>query len=129
MTTQEDPVYIGIENPSEIRRSLLESSKLLIHILQANERQKERRMRKQELSKELIGKMNEATHLVAQLKSLLPKVKVSSLPKKVKPRPAVNHVESKHAPIAMPKPKPVHLTEAQKLEQELKDIEDKLDKL
>jgi len=123
MTPEEEPIYVGIENPVEIRRTLLESSKNLIKILQENESRRQRRMQKQHLTGELKGTINEITQLMRSLKSQMPKVKMSGLPKKQAVIP-----ERKITPIVM-KPRPLHLSQSQKLEKELQDIESKLQRL
>ena len=129
MKEQEDPVYVGLDNPVEIRRALLESSKSLIKILQENESRKHKREQKHKLIMELKETIKELTGLLSELKSQLPKVKISSLPKKPKPVAPVAFTKVKNTtPVKLP-PRPVHLTEAQKLEKELKDIEDKLGRL
>lgn len=131
MTAREDSVYIGIENPVEIRRALLESSKSLIKVLQAGERLKANKLRKQRLISDLKETMKEVVQLLAQLKSEMPKIKMSSLPKKRQPKPLVDIPESEISVRKMPapKPRPVRMTEAQKLEKELQDIEKKLGEL
>ena len=134
MTSQPDePIYVGIENTTEIRRALLESSKILIHILQANEKLKAQKARKHELVIQLKEKIRETIHLVAHLKTVMPKIRLSSLPKKARPEPihAPNPArEQKETPKELPKPKPMpRLSETEKLERELKEIEEKLSRL
>jgi len=129
MAETEDPIYIGIENPVEIRRALLESSKSLIKILQKHENIKEKKMHKHELAANVREKLRELNTLMQQLRTEMPKVKMSSLPKKQKimlpPPISANKKISK----PLPPPKPIQLTETQKLEKELHDIESKLGKL
>ena len=126
MKEKEEPVYVGIADPIEIRRALLESSKSLIKILQENESRREKRASKHRLIADFKETMKDLTSLMVQMKSQLPKVRMSSLPKKPKPAPVeASPVVKPH----IPKPRPVHLSETQKLEKELKDIEDKLSKL
>ncbi len=133
MTAKEEPVYIGIENPIEVRRALLESSKKLIKILQKGESLRENKRRKQQMMLQLKETMKEIAQLIAQLKSQMPKVRVSSLPRRHAAKPIVHASEiAKQAgkqPITPPKPRPAPLTESQKLERELQDIEEKLKRL
>ncbi len=135
MTAREEPVYVGIENPTEVRRALLESSKNLIKILQNSERLRENKRRKQELILQLKETMREIAQLIAQLKSQMPRVRVSSLPKKHAAKPIVHNKETDKAAkqaikqMAPPTPRPVPLTESQKLERELQNIEEKLKRL
>lgn len=132
MTTKDEPVYIGIENPAEVRRALLESSKSLIKILQKGERLRENKRQKQQLILQLKETMREISQLISQLKSQMPKVRISSLPRRHATKPIVHAAEgAKQAmkQVSMPKPRAVPLTESQKLERELQDIEEKLKRL
>lgn len=135
MKEKEEKLYVGIEDPIAIRRALLESSKSLIKILQENENTRQRREQKHRLLAELKNTAKELTRLLAQLKSELPRVKMSSLPKKMKPRmlptqkPAPKPATAQTVKKPATATRPMHLSEAQKLEKELKDIEDKLNKL
>ncbi len=132
---KEEPVYIGIENPVEVRRALLESSKNLIKILQKGERLRENKRHKQQLILQLKETMREIVQLIAQLKSNMPRIRVSSLPKRHAATPITHNKEADTATkqaikqMAPPKPRPIQLTEAQKFEKELQDIEEKLKRL
>jgi len=131
MAEKEEPVYIGIESPAEVRRAILESSKSLIRILQMNESIKEKKRQKHYLVTELGGIMNELSSLLSQLKLQLPRIRMSSLPKRHAEKPIIQDKAAKQAikQMAPPKPKLAHLTEPQKLEKELQDIEEKLKSL
>jgi len=122
---EDDPIYVGIQNPIEVRRALLESSKSLIKVLQENENRRQRRIHKKQLHDNLDRTMREITRLLRLLKSSMPKIKVSTLPKKELPTPIVKKI-SPTAPIPAPV---VHVSQAQHLERELADIETKLNKL
>ncbi len=127
---EEEPIYVGIENPIEVRRALLESSKELIHILQANDKFKVRKAKKQLLVMKLKQNMKETHHLIAQLRTLMPKIKLSTLPRKVKVE--VPQARAEVIPQKVAIPKPMHkpkMNEAEKLELELKEIEEKLSRL
>lgn len=127
MTEREEPIYVGVENPAEVRRALLESSKALIHILQGNEKLKARKAKKKELAIKLSETVREATHLMVQLRSLMPRVKMTSLPKKERIAPEPRAIpQQAHVQRAAPVRK---MSEAEKLDQELKDIEEKLSRL
>ncbi|MBI2664506.1 hypothetical protein HYX10_04155 [Candidatus Woesearchaeota archaeon] len=118
---KEDPVYIGIEEPADVRRALLESSKNLISLLQENEGRKEQRKQKRQLLAELTNAMNEVKKLTARLKAEMPKVKMSSLPKAAKMAETPGETR-KTAPKR-------YTSEAQKLEHEMAEIEEKLSRL
>ena len=120
---KEELLYIGVYRPLEIRRSLLEASKSSIQILQANEEFKKIRQHKHELEEEFAQIIKQIIALASQIKSLAPKVKMSSLPKKPIYEPEeVPDVEM------LPKEKavPEETMEEDKLEKELKEIEEKL---
>jgi hypothetical protein len=133
MKENEEPIYVGLEEPVEIRKALLESSKSLIKILQENEGRRRRREQKHRLVADLKETMKELTRLLAELKSVMPKVKIGSLPKKQRavallPQKSIAFPKEVKRPV-ITRPKQMQLTEAQKLENELKDIEEKLNKL
>ncbi len=127
---EELPLYIGIEQPQEFRRSLLEASKAVIRALQRYEGIsgiRERKFREIERYKNLA---NEIAGLLRQLKNELPKYNLRALPKGAgagleimgtgKPQQAgVGEVGTK---LNAPK----RLTEVERLERELSQIEDKL---
>jgi hypothetical protein len=118
-------LYVGIEDPVVIRRALLESSKGLISILKANDRLRDARTEKHRILGELKGVTREIAEHLKQFKAELPPVKPSSLPK---------HKEMHVVPPPAPKPivhhpKPHKLTEAEKLDKELREIELKLNRL
>ena len=77
--------------------------------------------------------MSEIVQLISRLKSQMPKVRISSLPRRHSAKPIVHAAEAanaaKQAVKQNPKPRPVLLTESQKLERELQDIEEKLKRL
>lgn len=120
---KEELLYIGVYRPLEIRKALLEASKSSIQILQANEEFKKIRQQKHELEEELTQIIKQIIALASQIKSLTPKVKMSSLPKK----PIYEPEEVPDAEM-LPKEKaaPVEMMEEDKLEKELKEIEEKL---
>lgn len=125
-----EPIYIGLENPTEVRKGLLEASKEMIKILQTNETLREKREQKNQLKAELQETIKDIAHLMAQLRTELPRVKLSSLPKQTAiPKPALQKETKQTEPAPKPRPKPIHLTEAQRLEKELKEIEAKLNGL
>ena len=123
---QDDPVYVRIETPLEVRKALLQSIKQLLQMLQANERLQEKKKQKSALAEEYRSKMKEITILLVAIKAQMPKVKVSNLPKKIA-RPQVPEPEMVAA--ADPEIVEVNISEAERLENELKEIEAKLNSL
>ena len=127
MPPKEEPIYIGIEDPLPVRRSLLESTKNLIKVLQENEGRKEHRERKHKLVGELKETVREITNLLSHVKSQMPRVKMSSLPQRSK---VTLDAVKKEPPVPLlPKPQPVHVTAAEQLDKELREIENKLSEL
>ena len=124
---QDDPVYVRIETPLEVRKALLQSIKQLLQMLQANERLQEKKKQKSALAEEYRSKVKEITILLVAIKAQMPKVKVSNLPKKAA-RPQVLEPEMVAA-SADPEIVEVNISEADRLENELKEIEAKLNSL
>ena len=128
---EEVPLYVGIENPQEFRRSLLEASKSVIRALQRYEGIsgiRERKFREMERYKQLA---NELAGLLRQLKNELPNYNLKSLPRSAaigfEARPAAELGGT--GVMAEERIKTQHtkkLTEVERLEQELGQIEEKL---
>lgn len=116
-------LFVRVKNPVELRRSVLETTKDAIEILQRHEKFREIREEKKQRIAELRDDIKEICRLVNKLKSFMPKTKIrihenkpiekidKKIPRKIK---KVEFVE---------KPK---ITELDKLEVELRDIESKL---
>ena len=126
VSQDDDPVYVKIENPAEVRKALLQSIKHMIMVLQANEKLQEKKKQKSGLAEEYRNKMKDIIILLAKIKSQMPKVKVSNLPKRTaKPE----KVEESEEASAEPELVEVNISEADRLENELKEIEAKLNSL
>ena len=95
MKARDEPLYIGIEDPSAIRRSLLESIKSLIRILQTSDKVKATRREKKEVTVQLKDTVVEMYALLGNLKASLPKIPLAHLPKKQKPKTIHQKVEQK----------------------------------
>ncbi|MBW2964100.1 hypothetical protein KY363_01450 [Candidatus Woesearchaeota archaeon] len=85
---EESQYFVQLRDPIDIRRSILGSSKQIIHILQRYERIKELRVRKLEKIEEL-KKINKEINLsIAKLKKALPaadyRVKIGKEEKRMK---------------------------------------------
>ena len=135
--------YVGMKDPIEIRRSLLESSKEMVQYLQRAEKFKAVRTEKAEEIAKLKEIMNDATKLISKLKTSLPKTKIRTRMHKheeevmkealvkelgeAKEEFEVAAKEAKPAEVKKAKPKPA--SELEKLESELSAIESKLTKL
>ncbi|MBW2998621.1 hypothetical protein KY321_03710 [Candidatus Woesearchaeota archaeon] len=103
--------YVGIRNPVEIRRSILETSKDVISNLKTFEELREIRIEKFSLIEEYNSELEDLKKLIAKLKRIFPKNKISvdNKPKEVKKKVVKQKV--------IPEPK------------DLSDFEDELDSL
>jgi len=71
---EEDVFFVGIKDPIEVRRNLLESTRDIVQTLQRFERFKQVREEKQQEVVRLREQVREISKLVNKLKSLLPKI-------------------------------------------------------
>ncbi len=130
---EESVFYVGIKDPIELRRSILESSKEMLQYLQRAERFKDVRKEKTEKIAELRETMKEIKSLSKKLKVLLPKTGLrAKSPPKATPKKKGKKVKAKKAapkevPVEVEKPK--EMNELEKLESELGEIEGRLTKL
>lgn len=128
--------YVGITDPVELRRSLLEASKDILQDLQNFEQYVGARRERKRLLEELKHEMVEIASLVGRLKKELPKTglraQVVPLPPKAESKKRPKHHRKKKAekaPKKIPGMKKKEAHELEKLEFELTDIESKLGKL
>ena len=131
---EEDVFFVGIDDPVELRRTILESSKDLLQYLQRFEKFKQVRLEKQEELITLKGVTADLKKLMGKLKNTLPKTHIRARsPKKEKPetKKAKKPKEPEFAELEIPKEpetkKPV--TDLEKLEHELGMIESRLTKM
>lgn len=145
--------FVGVTEPIEMRKNILEGSRMLIHALQRYERYKQIRHKKLEA----INRLNQITReigiLLTKLKNEMPKVPAkkakplkieTGMPKlvvkkgkEVKKTSApiqkqAPKVEVKPAPVVIMAPKPIEkpkLSELERLQQELDGIEGQLKNL
>jgi hypothetical protein len=144
----QDDFYVGISEPLEVRRTVLETSKCIIQAMHRYEKYKEYREQKIDLFKKLNKQMGELGGLITTIKSALPKstlrIKkareeilasrakaVESISNKIQQKE--ESVEFKAKQIRTPEvikalPKK-ELSELEKLELELSQIESKLSSL
>jgi hypothetical protein len=126
-----DEFFVNVSEPIILRRELLESSRLVIHLLQDCERQKELRKQKVTQLEKLAGVMKDIRSLVSKLKTELPDV-----PSK---RPTMQLIEEEPKPVVIkPKkkkeePKKIVVPKAasalDKLQAELDEVEKELSEL
>ena len=131
MQEKEELFFIGLKDPVELRRTLLESAKDVIEGLQRYEKFKSIRKEKIKQVENLRSNIREINKFVAKLKSELPQtsLKPEELKEKPKEEKKANKAkkEAKEAPKKEPKKEPrKELTELEKLESELDIIESRL---
>lgn len=122
---KEKELYVGIINPVDARRNLLETSKGVIKVLQSYERLRNVRSEKAEQVNRFSSLITEISALIEELKKELPEYNPEDLPKQ---KPAKIPREHREDELRQPK-KPKAKTELDKLESELSMIEEKLKKL
>jgi len=129
-TNPESVLFIKIDNPHEVRKSLLESSRDTIMMLKMHEKFREIRIRKAQEIMRLRETMKDISKLVVRLKSSIPDIKINlpAPPRQEKPK------EIKQAqPAAPARPKPVEqkspVASLSDLDSQLKQIEEKLGRL
>ena len=113
--------YVGIKDPRELRRALLESTKDVVVFLKTYDNLKSIRLKKFEETQKLKLVVEELSRLMAKLQRELPKTRLRIVSEE-KARKAKSTAKQK------PKPK-VSASDVEKLELELKDIEEKLKSL
>ncbi len=136
-----DVFFVGIKDPIEIRRSILESLKGTVEDLQRFERFKAVREEKANTAAALKGQVKEIQKLINKLKSELPKgdlrIKLglehaAVEEEKAKKEAAKKDKKKKKAKKVVKKEvkvKPKELSELEKLESELSNIESALGKI
>ncbi len=151
----EEVFYVGVREPSEVRRSLLEASRETVQFLQRYEKIREIRAQKHQAVQQLRIELRQLRTLLNTTKRVLPKTNIrAQLPKEPKPelvctvcnnpfktphllaRHTKSHQKKEPKPkeeiLEPPKeePKPAHRpSELERLENELNDIEKKLEDL
>lgn len=144
----EDVFYVGIREPAQIRRSLLETARESIHFLQRFEKLKAIREEKFQTILHLDAQVKELKLLVSKLRKSFPAARSHIRLPKYKPVCEVCSKQfsseiglSKHMKMHQPKeekridlreeikPKTRVLSDLEKLENELTDIEGKLSEM
>ena len=135
---EDELFFVGIPDPIELRRSVLESSKDLLHYLSRFEKFKKVRNEKAEYIAQLNDVTAEIKKLVNKLRTALPRTKLrAQLHKRERKMSKSAAAERKArkkaekqatlAPRPMPRKKPT--TDLEKLEAELGAIESRLTKM
>lgn len=116
---QTDLLYVGLNQPIEIRRNLLESSKMMVQVLQKYQNSLNIRERKLKEVERLRVLLKELTILTQKLKRMMPQTDL---------RAAKPNAQVKKKTPAPPKPE-YGASEIDRLDAELSDIESKLSRL
>ena len=120
----QDVFYVNLNDPVEVHRAILESTKHVLANLKNYESFKQIRKYKVEYFTQLKHVMGELNLLVNRLNREMPKTGLRIVQKKVVP--AV-HTNVKKAPVPEPEKEiPEHKSKIDALEEELNDIEAKL---
>jgi len=120
MEDEKDVFHVGIQNPADMRRAVLESSKEVIYSLQRFEKIQALRTEKARLSFKLKNQIAELVQIINLLKRELPKTKL---------RAKESNVPKSIAPLDTSKRPNQPENEIDKLELDLKSVESKLDRL
>lgn len=115
-----DDFFVGIYDPIDVRRNLLENSKEIIKSLQSFDTLVKIRHQKTKLYKEMKDVMNELGLLITKLKSKLPKAHLRKAIEKNQPRRAM---AARIGTELKSSSKEGFVSELKKLEQEMKNIE------
>jgi len=117
---KEDAYFVGLEEPNELRRTILESTRDIVDVLKKFEEFKSVRDEKTKEIEKLRSDMRGISRLIVKLKAELPKTKLRmKLYKHEK-------VVKRKVLTGEKKVKKKELTELDKLESELGEIEGKL---
>lgn len=126
MTNDEEILFMGIKDPAELRRAVVESSNGIVESLERYERFNSIRARKIAEITRLKSTIREISKLIHRLRSELPKTELPQIKKEKKPK-AVKKPRAVIQPKARSKPVPTkEHTELEKLESELDEIDKKL---
>ena len=130
---EKDVFFVGIKDPIETRRGLLESSRDIVQSLQRFESFKALRAEKEQRTKELSTVIRSANRLISRLKKSLPATKLRVKIMKEKDEQEKSKQKKKGKKSKKEKEKKTEpaitrreLTEIDRLEQELNSIEHKL---
>lgn len=116
---QKDVLFVKVPDSKNLRVRILESSKDILESLKKYENYKKTKDEKKALVEEVRSLLKEVAKLSGQARTMMPKVEIKE---PVKPK-------KKEVKIEVPKPikiKPRQLSEIEKLEKELGEIEAKI---
>lgn len=126
MVDKKDLFFIGIQNPDEVRKVLLESWKEVVESLERYENFKEIRKERVENIEKFKKNVKEISRLITELKEKLPETGLKPAIPKIKEQETG---KSRKQPTKKPKARKKEKTELDRLEDELGQIEAKLNSL
>ncbi len=130
---EKDVFFVGVKEPLEIRRNILEASREMVLLLQMYEKFKTVRDEKRQATEKLRSLIREIALLASRLKRHLPRTDLRAMPLEEAKKKEAKHVA--RVPAAEEEIKkeekllPKEITEIEKLEAELASIEQKLNTL
>ncbi len=137
-TEAEEVFYVGVQDPTEVRRNVLESYRDAVHFLQQHGKLKALRAQKAQALEELRADVRELKKLVLKMKRVMPKTKLrvklneehqeakAPAEKKAEEKPKKKEKKKRHEK----QPRPAKDgSELEQLESELSEIEHKLEKI
>lgn len=113
----QESFYVGIHEPTDLRREILESSKLMIHTLQSQKKVESIREEKEKTVNEFKRVIREINLIVSKVKKRLPRTKLRALSKEEQLQ-----VYKKASPVTQPKkekPKEKEAKDAPKAKEEV----------
>ena len=128
-TKDEEVFFVGVKDPIEIRRTILESSKEMVQYLQRAERFKKLRNEKKTQIEKLKEDMKNITSLTKKLKAKLPKTALRAQIGKHQKKVKIKEKIEEEREVVQEKVIKQPTTELQKLESELNKIESRLSKM
>ncbi|MFH1682259.1 MAG: hypothetical protein ABIA37_00530 [Candidatus Woesearchaeota archaeon] len=118
---EEKTYFIGIDDPAELRKLILEPTREVVQFLQSYEQFKKTKEEKTQSIKQLKEDLSQIKSEMAKLKRLLPAIKIEKPARKEKIR---EEVVQEVTVRTKPAPKPSG--ELEELEKELSEIEQRL---
>ena len=120
---KEDGIFVGVKDPLRVRKDILESSRDVLDGLKSYESFKQVREEKRMLFEQLRSDARSISLLIGRLRGELPQLKVPS----AKVEKAKEQPQPKQGGVAVEKAKPA--TEVQRLEEELAQLEEAVQKM
>jgi hypothetical protein len=127
-------MHVGIEEPNEKRKEILDSAINTIELLKSYERLKKLKREREIAKKEIKTIAKEIKYLFSETEELMPHVELTKEPPKrveAPPRPPVIREKPKEkAAVSKPRPPEVKIDpHTEKLERDLQELRDKISRI